>query len=89
MNGHPETRLPNTLNVNILASLGGADLLQKVPEVAAFGTASGMFVQVAALPNLTLVDTGVAGYRINPNFGRISAQRNSPRNMQLMLRYQF
>jgi hypothetical protein len=41
------------------------------------------------VPNLTLVDTGVAGYRINPNFGRISAQRNSPRNMQMMLRYQF
>jgi len=41
------------------------------------------------VPNLTLVDTGVAGYRINPTFGRISAQRNSPRNMQIMLRYQF
>jgi hypothetical protein len=41
------------------------------------------------VPNLTLVDTGVVGYRINPNFGRISAQRNSPRNMQMMLRYQF
>jgi hypothetical protein len=41
------------------------------------------------VPNLTLVDTGVAGYRINPNFGLITAQRNSPRNMQMMLRYQF
>ncbi len=41
------------------------------------------------VPNLTLVDTGVVGYRINPNFGRISAQRNIPRNMQMMLRYQF
>lgn len=41
------------------------------------------------VPNLTLVDTGVVGYRINPNFGRISAQRNTPRSMQLMLRYQF
>lgn len=41
------------------------------------------------VPNLTLVDTGVVGYRINPNFGQITAQRNTPRNMQLMLRYQF
>lgn len=41
------------------------------------------------VPNLTLVDTGVVGYRLNPNFGRISAQRNSPRNLQMMVRYQF
>jgi hypothetical protein len=40
-------------------------------------------------PNLTLLDTSVAGYRVNPNFGQITAQNNSPRNMQLMLRYQF
>jgi len=41
------------------------------------------------VPNLTLVDTGVPGYRINPNFGLITSQRNLPRNMQIMLRYQF
>ncbi len=41
------------------------------------------------MPNLTLVDTGVVGYRINPLFGRITAQRNGPRSMQMMLRYQF
>jgi hypothetical protein len=41
------------------------------------------------VPNLTLVDTGVAGYRINPTFGQITAQRNSPPNMQRMVRYQF
>ncbi len=41
------------------------------------------------VPNLTLVDTGVAGYRINPTFGQITTQRNSPRNMQIMLRYRF
>jgi len=39
--------------------------------------------------HLTLIDTGVAGYRINPTFGQITTQRNSPRNMQMMLRYQF
>jgi cysteine desulfurase len=33
-NGHPERRLPNTLNVSFLGHLG-AELLAKVPEVAA------------------------------------------------------
>jgi cysteine desulfurase len=34
LNGHPDERLPNTLNVNFAGHVG-ADLLQKVPEVAA------------------------------------------------------
>lgn len=34
VNGHPELRLPNTLNVNFLGQVG-ADLLAKVPEIAA------------------------------------------------------
>jgi hypothetical protein len=38
---------------------------------------------------LTLIDTSVAGYRVNPNFGQITGLNNTPRNMQMMLRYQF
>jgi cysteine desulfurase len=34
LNGHPEERLPNTLNVNFVGHVG-AELLEKVPEVAA------------------------------------------------------
>jgi cysteine desulfurase len=34
LNGHPERRLPNTLNVNFVGHVG-AELLQKVPEIAA------------------------------------------------------
>src|SRR5262249_51563593 len=34
LNGHPERRLPNTLNVNFVGHVG-AELLQTVPEVAA------------------------------------------------------
>jgi cysteine desulfurase len=34
LNGHPEMRLPNTLNVNFLGEYGG-DLLERTPEVAA------------------------------------------------------
>ena len=34
LNGHPERRLPNTLNVSILG-LVGEDLLQRIPEIAA------------------------------------------------------
>ncbi len=38
---------------------------------------------------LSLVDTGVAGYRLQPRFGEITATRNSPRWMQMSLRYWF
>src|SRR5439155_23339498 len=34
LNGHPEKRLPNTLNVNFVGHVG-AELLQQVPEIAA------------------------------------------------------
>ena len=34
LNGHPEKRLPNTLNVNFVGHVG-AELLAKVPEIAA------------------------------------------------------
>ncbi|MCI0459115.1 MAG: cysteine desulfurase [Gemmataceae bacterium] len=34
LNGHPERRLPNTLNVNFVGHIG-SDLLAKVPEIAA------------------------------------------------------
>src|SRR5438309_861135 len=34
VNGHPEKRLPNTLNVNFVGHVG-AELLQAVPEIAA------------------------------------------------------
>lgn len=34
LNGHPELRLPNTLNANFAGHIG-AELLQKVPEIAA------------------------------------------------------
>ena len=34
LNGHPEQRLPNTLNVNFVGHVG-AELLQRVPEIAA------------------------------------------------------
>lgn len=34
LNGHPERRLPNTLNVNFVGHIG-AEFLQKVPEIAA------------------------------------------------------
>ena len=35
LNGHPELRLPNTLNVSILSRLSGSELLHKASEVAA------------------------------------------------------
>jgi cysteine desulfurase len=35
LNGHPEFRLPNTLNVNLVTKLSGSELLQQAPEIAA------------------------------------------------------
>ncbi|HXN23367.1 MAG TPA: TonB-dependent receptor [Candidatus Dormibacteraeota bacterium] len=38
---------------------------------------------------LSVVDTSVASWRLQPRFGEITSQRNSPRNMQMSLRYAF
>ena len=38
---------------------------------------------------VSVVDTGVAGWRQQPRFGEITAQRNSSRYMQMSLRYIF
>ncbi|HET8550329.1 MAG TPA: carboxypeptidase regulatory-like domain-containing protein [Bryobacteraceae bacterium] len=38
---------------------------------------------------LSVVDTSVAGWRIQPRFGEITSQRNGPRSMQMSLRYIF
>lgn len=38
---------------------------------------------------VSIVDTTVPGYQLNSNLGKITAQRNSPRNMQMMLKYIF
>jgi hypothetical protein len=38
---------------------------------------------------LSVVDTGVARWGLQPRFGEITGQRNGPRNMQLSLRYTF
>jgi len=38
---------------------------------------------------VSVVDTSVAGYQLNPSFGKITGQRNSARNMLMMLKYVF
>jgi hypothetical protein len=38
---------------------------------------------------VSVVDTGVAGYRLHPDLGRITSARNSSRNMLMMLKYSF
>jgi hypothetical protein len=38
---------------------------------------------------VSVVDTSVAGYALQQSLGRISATRNSSRNMQMMLKYAF
>jgi hypothetical protein len=42
------------------------------------------------LPSIvSVVDTSVPGYQLQPQLGRITAQRNSPRNMLMLLKYTF
>ncbi|MFB3828643.1 MAG: carboxypeptidase regulatory-like domain-containing protein [Bryobacteraceae bacterium] len=38
---------------------------------------------------VSVVDTGVSGWRLQPRFGEITAQRNAARYMQMSLRYMF
>ncbi|MEO7145915.1 MAG: carboxypeptidase regulatory-like domain-containing protein [Bryobacteraceae bacterium] len=38
---------------------------------------------------VSVVDTTVPGYQLNPNLGKITNQRNSPRNMEMMLKFTF
>jgi cysteine desulfurase len=51
LNGHPEQRLPNTLNANFVGHIG-AELLQKVPEIAASTGSACHEGQVALSPVL-------------------------------------
>ncbi|MBI1897013.1 MAG: TonB-dependent receptor, partial [Acidobacteria bacterium] len=72
-----------------------------VKNIKLFGADRGHEIQLRAefynllnrvqfgFPNTTLLDTSVAGYRINPNFGQIGGLNNSARNIALFFRYQF
>jgi hypothetical protein len=46
-------------------------------------------VQFSMPAYASVVDTGVAGWRLQPRFGEITSQYNSPRYMQMSLRYFF
>ncbi len=46
-------------------------------------------VQFSLPAFVSVVDNGVPGFRLQPRFGEITGQRNSPRNMQMSLRYTF
>ena len=62
LNGHPERRLPNTLNVNFAGHIG-AELLESVPEVAASTGSACHEGQVMQSPVLCAM-------RIPPELGR-------------------
>jgi hypothetical protein len=46
-------------------------------------------VQFAMTGYTSVVNTGVPGYALQTDLGRITSQRNSPRNMLMMLKYTF
>jgi cysteine desulfurase len=62
LNGHPEKRLPNTLNANFVGHVG-AELLEKVPEIAASTGSACHEGQVSQSPVLCAM-------RVPPEIGR-------------------
>jgi cysteine desulfurase len=62
LNGHPELRLPNTLNVNFVGYVG-ADFLHHLPEIAASTGSACHEGQVSQSPVLCAM-------RVPPEFGK-------------------
>lgn len=62
LNGHPELRLPNTLNVNFVGHVG-AELLHRVPEIAASTGSACHEGQIALSPVL-------AAMGVSPDIGK-------------------
>ncbi len=58
LNGHPELRLPNTLNVSFVGRVG-ADILARMPEVAASTGSACHSGEVALSPVLAAMGVGV------------------------------
>lgn len=87
LNGHPEVRLPNTLNVNFTGHVG-AELLQKMPEVAAStGSAchEGRVTQSAVLCAMGVPpETGKGALRLT--VGRMTTTEEIDRAAEVILR---
>jgi hypothetical protein len=87
LNGHPEKRLPNTLNVNFFDHIG-SELLAKVPEIAAStGSAcrEGQVTQSAVLRAMK-VPSGVGKGAVRLSVGRITTEDEIDRAAGILLK---
>ncbi|MCI0378892.1 MAG: cysteine desulfurase [Gemmataceae bacterium] len=89
LNGHPERRLPNTLNVNFAGQVG-ADLLQKVPQIAASTGSACHEGQMSQSPVLCAMgvppDIGKGAVRLT--VGRFTTEEEVDRAADILLKAQ-
>jgi cysteine desulfurase len=87
LNGHPEHRLPNTLNVNFAGHIG-AELLQKIPEIAASTGSACHEGSVCLSPVLQAmgVPVGVGRGAIRLSVGRFTTEEEIDRAGEAIVR---
>jgi cysteine desulfurase len=87
LNGHPEKRLPNTLNVSFLGHIG-AELLEKVPEIAASTGSACHEGKVHQSPVLSAMgvppEAGQGALRLT--VGRFTTEEQVDRAAELLIR---
>ncbi|MCI0739161.1 MAG: cysteine desulfurase [Gemmataceae bacterium] len=87
LNGHPERRLPNTLNVNFVGAVG-VDLLQKVPQIAASTGSACHEGQVSQSPVLCAIgvppEIGKGAVRLT--VGRFTTEEEVDRAADVLLK---
>ncbi len=86
LNGHPDRRLPNTLNVNFVGHVG-AELLARVPEVAASTGSACHEGQVSLSPVLAAmgVPPEVGRGAVRLSVGRYTTAADVDRAAELLL----
>jgi cysteine desulfurase len=87
LNGHPELRLPNTLNVNFVGKVG-ADLLQEIPEIAASTGSACHEGRISLSPVLAAMgvapEIGKGAVRLT--VGRFTTEEEIDRAAELLIR---
>jgi cysteine desulfurase len=88
LNGHPTSRLPNTLNVNFVGHVG-AELLDGIPEIAASTGSACHEGQVRLSPVLAAMGVSPAMGRgaVRLSVGRFTTTEEVDRAGELLVNY--
>jgi cysteine desulfurase len=86
LNGHPEHRLPNTLNANFVGHIG-SELLQKVPQVAASTGSACHEGHVTVSPVLCAmgIDPNISRGALRLTVGRFTTEEEIDRAAELLI----